>query len=121
MELPEWFHGPLTRAEAEERLATKMEVGTFLVRSSHRQTGFVLSMLSDTLVPHHYQIKQLVDSQAREYLTFDTETSSGPRFQSLGGVLNYIMNVRCQKENHSHHCQNKKKQKNGESYCTRRE
>ena len=48
-------------AQAEQRLKNE-QPGVYLVRSSPRQTGFVLSMV----VPKsfcHFQIKQMVDSR----------------------------------------------------------
>ena len=44
-----WFHGIITRRQAEQRLVSRAD-GTFLMRVSESQFGFSLSLRS---VVHH--------------------------------------------------------------------
>ena len=65
--------------------------GLFIVRKSSRDKGFVLSVLQLSEMAH-YQIRH-EDRGGRDFLTFDTESSQGPLFRSLAGVLHYLLST----------------------------
>eukprot|EP00041_Stephanoeca_diplocostata_P035455 m.1252264 g.1252264 ORF g.1252264 m.1252264 type:complete len:855 (+) comp24703_c0_seq57:252-2816(+) len=90
--LPTWYHGDITRSEAESLLNSHPPVdGLFIVRKSSRDKGFVLSVLQLSELAH-YQIRH-EDRAGRDFLTFDTESSQGPLFRSLAGVLHYLLST----------------------------
>ncbi|XP_030044070.1 SH2 domain-containing protein 2A isoform X2 [Microcaecilia unicolor] len=60
-ELPDWFHGFITRREAEERLKNK-PLGCFLVRFCESRVGFVLSYRG-TERCRHFVLDQLDDKR----------------------------------------------------------
>nr|XP_033779971.1 SH2 domain-containing protein 2A [Geotrypetes seraphini] len=60
-ELPDWFHGFISRREAEERLKNK-PLGCFLVRFCESRVGFVLSYRG-TERCRHFVLNQLQDER----------------------------------------------------------
>lgn len=57
-DLPSWFHGKVSRQDAIGILrADGEEEGSFLVRCSSKDSGFVLTTCSQGRIAH-YQIKQ---------------------------------------------------------------
>jgi len=63
-DLPSWFHGRLSRVDAVRVLAEAgTEEGSFLVRNSSKDAGFVLSACAAGRVAH-YQIRQETTPEA---------------------------------------------------------
>eukprot|EP00040_Diaphanoeca_grandis_P026278 m.147034 g.147034 ORF g.147034 m.147034 type:complete len:786 (-) comp30513_c0_seq1:96-2453(-) len=93
LDLPSWYHGSLSRVQAEKVLEaqTPYVEGMFLIRKSS-QGGYVLSSNQPGGVCH-FQIKS-VRVENRECLTFDTETQQGPLFRTLAGVVHYLLNTK---------------------------
>eukprot|EP00047_Mylnosiga_fluctuans_P014615 m.39943 g.39943 ORF g.39943 m.39943 type:complete len:956 (+) comp5586_c0_seq2:3-2870(+) len=89
--LPSWFHGRLSRGEADELLDKYgCADGLFLVRESARDNGFVLSMCHQK-EKGHFQIscEQLNEETL---LRIDTDSNTGPQFTCLDGVFHYLLN-----------------------------
>eukprot|EP00043_Microstomoeca_roanoka_P015884 m.159844 g.159844 ORF g.159844 m.159844 type:complete len:790 (-) comp16352_c11_seq5:88-2457(-) len=92
VQLPPWYHGQLSRKEAESILSANGGTsGLFLVRASSAGSGFVLSLCHDPPAVSHYQIRsERIDGV--DYLTFDTDTGVAPRFRSLASVIQHLYN-----------------------------
>lgn len=91
-ELPSWYHGKIGRAEAESILSTVLDTdGRFLIRNASHGNGYVLSAVQDRVITH-FQIRT-EHAGNRDFLTFDTETSQGPLFRTLAGVVHYLINT----------------------------
>ena len=58
-----WFHGMITREEAETVLAS-LEAGHFLVRQSEHRLGYALSVVANREV-HHYMVETLPGGRYR--------------------------------------------------------
>eukprot|EP00039_Didymoeca_costata_P004818 m.76363 g.76363 ORF g.76363 m.76363 type:complete len:907 (+) comp12553_c0_seq1:327-3047(+) len=90
-QMPSWFHGKISRKEAEKRLnENDPEDGLFLIRTKKDDTGYVLSLVVEQTHQHFVIIRE-TDKKGRPYLTFYTESSSGPEFRSLPGVVQYLI------------------------------
>ena len=67
-------------------LSTQLDTdGRFLIRNASHGNGYVLSAVQDRVITH-FQIRT-EHAGNRECLTFDTETSQGPLFRTLAGVV----------------------------------
>ncbi|XP_070259037.1 SH2 domain-containing protein 7 [Myotis yumanensis] len=75
--LPPWFHGFITRKQAEQRLRDQA-VGCFLVRLSDRATGYILSYRGSDRC-RHFVVTQLPN---RRYLV-SGDTHSHPSLAAL--------------------------------------
>ena len=92
LSLPTWFHGVLSRKEAEALLERYGKFdGLFLVRESVRENGYVLSLCYNGQMTH-YQICY-EEQNDESFLRLDTENSSGPKFSCLDGVFHYLLNA----------------------------
>ncbi|EDQ89512.1 uncharacterized protein MONBRDRAFT_25221 [Monosiga brevicollis MX1] len=113
---PRWYHGVMSRRDAEMILAKDGIVagmfpapcrrasasrpcvghnGTFLVRASTKGDSFVLSACSEGRIDH-YQIEENTDSAKAPFLQFRLDTGMSPKFRSLSSVLHYLLE-------HPHH------------------
>ncbi|XP_045681004.1 SH2 domain-containing protein 7 [Phyllostomus hastatus] len=82
--LPPWFHGFITRKEAEQLLGDKA-LGSFLIRLSDRATGYILSYRGSDRC-RHFVITQL---RNRRYLVSGDTQSHG----SLAELVRYYQAV----------------------------
>lgn len=91
-DFPSWFHGALSRTEAEVLLDRFGSFdGLFLVRESTRDSnGYVLSICYGG-DKYHFQICSEQKDDAN-FLRLDTESKSGPKFTCLDGVFHYLLN-----------------------------
>ncbi|CAI9740420.1 Hypothetical predicted protein [Octopus vulgaris] len=78
----EWFHGLISRAEAEEILSDR-PIGSFLVRVSERIWGYTVSYQSEERCKHF-----LIDASDGTYHFFG---SNYQQFNTLQEILNYHM------------------------------
>ncbi|XP_060709887.1 SH2 domain-containing protein 7-like [Hemiscyllium ocellatum] len=78
--LPEWFHGFVTRKEAESVLKDR-NIGHFLIRLSDRAFGYILSYKGNDRC-RHFVIQQLKNGR----YTIDGSTHS---HRSLAALINY--------------------------------
>ena len=62
-QLAAWFHGMITREEAEAVLVS-LEKGSFLVRQSEHRLGYALSVVANREV-HHYMVESLPGGKYR--------------------------------------------------------
>ncbi|KAM8784123.1 SH2 domain-containing protein 7 [Rhynchonycteris naso] len=82
--LPPWFHGFITRKQAEQLLSDKA-LGSFLIRLSDRATGYILSYRGSDRC-RHFVITQL---QNRRYLVSGDTHSHG----SLAELVHHYQEV----------------------------
>ena len=84
-----WFHGPITRVEAEERLrATGVPSGAYLVRSKGTADGeYALSLLTPKRAIH-YVIK--IPASTDEPITFQKKPIPPEWGSNLRAIINYF-------------------------------
>ncbi|XP_023933304.1 ras GTPase-activating protein 1 [Lingula anatina] len=79
----QWYHGRLDRQTAEDRLRTKGENGSYLIRESERKHGqYVLSFLGETGI-NHFRITAMCGDY---YI-------GGRQFDSLSDLIGYYTKV----------------------------
>ncbi|EPY88495.1 hypothetical protein CB1_000172007 [Camelus ferus] len=73
--VPEWFHGAISREDAENLLESQ-PLGSFLIRVSHSHVGYTLSYKAENCC-HHFMVKLLDDGsfmipgEARAHASLD--------------------------------------------------
>eukprot|EP00050_Salpingoeca_kvevrii_P021082 m.106120 g.106120 ORF g.106120 m.106120 type:complete len:142 (-) comp9168_c0_seq1:1026-1451(-) len=87
---PKYFHGAISRAEAESRLAAAgMADGTFLVREKFPDTAYALSICADGQVFH-----LMFERQERDDGTFGTDfVSDGVLYEGCSTVDQFVQRL----------------------------
>eukprot|EP00042_Codosiga_hollandica_P057491 m.852539 g.852539 ORF g.852539 m.852539 type:complete len:1121 (+) comp59600_c0_seq6:176-3538(+) len=87
---PSWYHGDLSRQQAEDMLTTHGRTeGIYVVRDSVRNNGHVISaFLCGEFV--HFQIHVELRSSRVAYF-YDTETAKSGEFPSLISLVQYVI------------------------------
>jgi hypothetical protein len=91
--LPSWYHGELSRSSAETLLKSHIPCcnGLFLIRKASKGNTFVLSVVQFHQMKHYQITPEIFEGQS--YLTFSTKTQKGPLFESLNGVVHYLLGM----------------------------
>ena len=61
--LPPWFHGLISREDADVLFTPMTKVGVFLVREKENKEGFVISVQRNSTSRLHYPIKRVVEKK----------------------------------------------------------
>ncbi|XP_062499766.1 tyrosine-protein kinase Shark-like [Corticium candelabrum] len=80
-----WFHGPLSRPDAEQRLKQlDMRDGLFLVRESPRSPGSIVLSVCFAQKMHNFQISEKLSGNGRQLHIDD-----GPLFSTLDDLIGF--------------------------------